>query len=179
MPVPLQLTNLPNYAYTSRASPELQACTEPVVACPCYHQRLALTLRPMFLAVPSIILTTESTLVALVSGSFFWAISSTCFLVTCPTLTELGLPEPDSMPASANCGRAARQLKIHAGWPLKEPPHDHICICATCALLKCACLSAGRRRQSRGQADAAAGGPPRPAHQQPSSAGWKRGESSG
>lgn len=42
------------------------------------------------------------TLVAFVSGSFFLAISSTCALVTLPTLSLLGLPDPVSTPARQN-----------------------------------------------------------------------------
>lgn len=56
---------------------------------------------PMFLAVPSIIGMTDSILVALVSGSLVLAISATWARVTLPTLSLLGLPEPDSMPEQA------------------------------------------------------------------------------
>ena len=54
----------------------------------------------MFLAVPMIILTTESNEVAFVSGSLVFAISVTAAMVTFPTTSLLGLAAPFSTPAA-------------------------------------------------------------------------------
>jgi len=50
--------------------------------------------------VPSIILIAGSTPVAFKSGSLISAISLSCALVTEPTFSVLGLPEPLSIPAA-------------------------------------------------------------------------------
>jgi len=55
---------------------------------------------PIDRAVPSIVRIAASRLAALRSGIFCRAISSTCFLVTLPTLSRLGTPEPFSSPAA-------------------------------------------------------------------------------
>ncbi len=79
------------------------------------HPYYATTLIPMFFAVPSIIGMTDSTLVALVSGSLVFAISSTCALVTCPTKSLLGLPEPEATPECENKSEFSAN-RYHAMW---------------------------------------------------------------
>ena len=54
----------------------------------------------MFLAVPSMIRIAGSTPVAFRSGSLISAISRSCALVTDPTFSVLGLPDPFSTPAA-------------------------------------------------------------------------------
>ena len=62
----------------------------------------------MLRAVPSTMRIADSTLTALVSGSFFFAISSICARVTWPTFWALGLPLPDAMPVFEGRGVVGR-----------------------------------------------------------------------
>src|SRR5262249_19453873 len=62
--------------------------------------RQSTTSSPIDRAAPSMVLTAESRLVVLRSGSLSCAMSRTCFLVTLPTLFLLGSPEPFSSPAA-------------------------------------------------------------------------------
>src|SRR6202050_1566740 len=71
-------------------------------------QTYAVTSIPMERAVPFTLLTAASTEAAFRSGIFCLAISSTCFSVTLPTLSLLGVPEPLATPA-------ARFSRIAAG----------------------------------------------------------------
>src|SRR5712692_6490764 len=67
------------------------------------HSQLLLypsTSRPMFRAVPITVRTADSRLVVFKSTSFALAISSTCFLVTLPTLVRFGSAEPFTIPAA-------------------------------------------------------------------------------
>eukprot|EP00967_Tisochrysis_lutea_P085990 scaffold120963_cov19-Tisochrysis_lutea.AAC.2 len=54
---------------------------------------------------------TDSTLTAFVSGSLVLAISSTWAMVICPIVSDLGVPEPFSIPAHYNHGN---KLFAHA-----------------------------------------------------------------
>src|SRR5580698_2398478 len=63
---------------------------------------------PIDLAVPRTLLTAASIEAAFRSGIFCLAMSSTCFSVTLPTLSLLGVPDPLAMPA-------ARFSRIEAG----------------------------------------------------------------
>src|ERR1700740_2770992 len=63
---------------------------------------------PMDRPVALMLLIAVSTVAAFRSGIFCFAISSTCFSVTLPTLSLFGAPEPFAMPA-------ARFSKIEAG----------------------------------------------------------------
>src|SRR5271156_4357903 len=58
------------------------------------------TSMPIDRAVPFTLLTAASTEAAFRSGIFCLAISSTCFSVTLPTLSLLGVPEPLATPAA-------------------------------------------------------------------------------
>ena len=55
---------------------------------------------PIERAVPRTLRIAESTEAAFRSGIFCFAISSTCFAVTLPTLSLFGDPEPFAMPAA-------------------------------------------------------------------------------
>ena len=55
---------------------------------------------PIERAVPFTLLTAASTEAAFRSGIFCLAISSTCFSVTLPTLSLLGVPDPLATPAA-------------------------------------------------------------------------------
>src|ERR1700758_3568138 len=63
---------------------------------------------PIDLAVPRTLLIALSTDAAFRSGIFCFAMSSTCFAVTLPTLSLFGVPDPLAMPA-------ARFNRIEAG----------------------------------------------------------------
>src|SRR6202051_3180261 len=63
---------------------------------------------PIDLAVPRTLLIALSPDAAFRSGIFFFAMSSTCFAVTLPTLSLFGVPDPLAMPA-------ARFNRIDAG----------------------------------------------------------------
>ena len=63
---------------------------------------------PIDRAVPFTLLIAASTEAAFRSGIFCFAMSSTCFSVTLPTLSLFGVPEPLAMPA-------ARFNRIEAG----------------------------------------------------------------
>src|SRR5215213_11252617 len=56
--------------------------------------------KPMFLAVPSIVLTADSRLVVFRSGILVLAISSILAREIVPTFSRFGLPEPLGMPAA-------------------------------------------------------------------------------
>src|ERR1700724_1584261 len=60
----------------------------------------AVTSIPMLRAVPFTLLTAASIEAAFRSGIFCLAISKTCFSVTLPTLSLLGVPEPLAIPAA-------------------------------------------------------------------------------
>src|SRR5574343_310458 len=55
---------------------------------------------PMFFAVPAIMRIAASSELALRSAFLILIISRICFLVTLPTLSWLGLAEPEAMPAA-------------------------------------------------------------------------------
>src|SRR6267142_3475348 len=74
----------------------------------CIYKLYAVTSMPMLRAVPLTLLTSASSEAAFRSGIFCFAISWTCFSVTLPTLSLLGVPEPLAMPA-------ARFNRIEAG----------------------------------------------------------------
>src|ERR1019366_5464182 len=59
-----------------------------------------MTSMPMLRAVPAIMRMAASSLLALRSAFLSLMISMICFLVTLPTLSELGLAEPEAMPAA-------------------------------------------------------------------------------
>src|SRR5215467_1762835 len=65
------------------------------------------TSRPMFFAVPDTVRMAESRFVVLRSTSLIFAISSTCFLVTLPTLLRLGSAEPFAIPAARSSSTEA------------------------------------------------------------------------
>ena len=64
------------------------------------HSNYPTTSMPMERAVPRTLLIAESTLAAFKSGIFCFAISSTCFAVTLPTLSLFGVPDPLAIPAA-------------------------------------------------------------------------------
>src|SRR5882672_6690945 len=72
------------------------------------HDAYSRTSIPMLTAVPRIVRTADSRLAAFKSGNLSFAISSTCFFVTVPTLFLFGTPEPLAM-------LAARFSRIDAG----------------------------------------------------------------
>jgi hypothetical protein len=75
---------------------------------------------PMFFAVPSTILTADSSFVAFVSGILIFAISSTCATVTFPTTSVLA--RPDVTPA-------AFLSRMLVGDVLRMNVNERSCVC--------------------------------------------------
>src|SRR6202041_1412906 len=63
-------------------------------------ENYSLTSMPMLRAVPLIERTADSRLMVFKSGNFNFAISSTCFSVSLPTLLRFGSGEPFTIPAA-------------------------------------------------------------------------------
>src|SRR5579864_95695 len=77
-------------------------------SCDQVRGRYPTTSIPIDLAVPLTLLIAASTEAAFRSGIFCFAMSSTCFSVTFPTLSLFGVPDPLAIPA-------ARLSRIDAG----------------------------------------------------------------